>query len=63
MEKQNKSQKYAPQMRYASKTIRRYSFGLNKNTESDMIDHLESIDNTQGYLKALIRKDMQKAWK
>lgn len=63
MEKHNKSQKYAPQMRYASKTIRRYSFGLNRNTEADMIDHMDSIDNTQGYLKSLIRKDMQKAGK
>lgn len=63
MEKQNKSQKYAPQMRYAAKTIRRYSFGLNRHTEADMIDHMESIDNTQGYLKALIRKDMQEAGK
>ena len=33
---------------------------LNKVTDPDMIDHLESLDNVQGYIKRLIREDMNK---
>lgn len=32
---------------------------LNKVTDSDIIDRLESVDNKNGYIKELIRKDLQ----
>ena len=49
---------------YFGKEIKRINtkqikFVLNKNTEPDLIAHLESIDNVQGYIKTLIRKDMR----
>ena len=31
---------------------------LNKNTDSDIIQKLESVPNRQGYVKAIIRKDI-----
>lgn len=33
---------------------------LNKNTDADIIEHLEEAENVQGYIKNLIRKDMDK---
>ena len=45
---------------YASdqKNARRYAIKLSKNTDADIIEHLDSIPNVQGYLKALIRADI-----
>lgn len=51
--------KKAADARYKAANIKQIKFVLNKNTETDLIDHLESIDNVQGYIKALIRADMR----
>jgi len=32
---------------------------LNTETDRDVIDKLDSVDNRQGYIKALIRKDIE----
>lgn len=34
---------------------------FNNNTDIDILDHLKSISNKQGYIKELIRKDIKKA--
>lgn len=52
------NKRQTPQDRYAAKTIRRYVINLNRNTDPDILDHLESLDNVQGYIKALIRADI-----
>ena len=31
---------------------------LNKKTDADILKHLDSLDNKQGYIKKLIRKDI-----
>lgn len=54
------NEKYAPQARYIAKTRIRYVLNLNKNTDSEMLKHLEKIDNVNGYLKELIKMDMEK---
>lgn len=55
------SDKYqTPQERYASKTIRRYALNLNRNTDSDILEYLEKLDNVQGYIKSLIRSDLDR---
>lgn len=51
--------KQTPQDRYAAKAIRRYALNLNRNTDADILEHLEKLDNVQGYIKALIRSDME----
>lgn len=33
---------------------------LNKNTDVDIIEKLQSVDNKQGYIKELIRADIAK---
>lgn len=49
-----------PQDRYEAKTIRRYALKINRNTDADILDHLESMDNVQGYIKELIRDDLRR---
>jgi len=45
--------------RYQDKTTRLMSIRLNLNTDADIIRRLEEVDSKQGYIKELIRKDMQ----
>lgn len=47
-------------MKYQRRTIKRYSLNLNYHTDQDLISHLEGIDNVQGYIKSLIRSDLQR---
>lgn len=43
------------------KNAKFYGLKLSKTTDADIIKHLETIPNIQGYLKNLIREDMKKA--
>ena len=56
----NESTKYAPQMKYDKNNTVQIKMKLNKNTDADIIEHLETVDNRQGYLKELIRNDIKK---
>ena len=51
----------AADARYKAANTKQIKFVLNKNTEPDLIAYLESIENVQGYIKALIRADMSKS--
>lgn len=44
---------------YHKKNIRSFKLNMNHKTESDMIAYLEAMPNIQGYIKELIRKDME----
>lgn len=46
--------------KYDAKATMQIKMKLNKNTDADIIQKLESVDNKQGYIKALIRADMAK---
>ncbi len=46
--------------KYDANNTKRYGFKLNFNTDQDIIDHLDSIQNKQGYIKRLIRRDMER---
>ena len=52
--------KETPQERYAKKYKKRYSLDCFTSTEQDIINKLESVQNRAGYIKALIRQDLQK---
>lgn len=43
-------------IKYQKENVRRISFALNKETDSDIIDLLEQQNNVNGFLKWLIRK-------
>ena len=46
--------------KYDARTAKYISLKLNQNTDRDIIEFLELQENTQGYLKRLIREDMAK---
>lgn len=45
-------------MKYSEKNVKQLKLALNKKTDADIIEHLDSIKNKQGYIKDLIRKDL-----
>lgn len=48
------------QARYDAKSVRRYGLKLNLTTDADIIAKLETVTSIQGYIKELIRKDIEK---
>lgn len=44
---------------YQKKAIKQVKFQLNKNTDPELIKQLESVGNIAGYLKRLIKADME----
>lgn len=45
---------------YQKNNTKKVGLILNKNTDADIIQHLETIDNKAGYIKQLIRDDIAK---
>lgn len=46
--------------RYDEKNTRQIVMKLNLKTDADILEKLDSVKNRQGYIKALIRADMEK---
>ena len=49
----------AASIRYNAKNTTRVAIALNNNKDHDIIEHLEAQPNKQGYIKSLIKKDME----
>jgi len=47
-----------PQQKYDKTHTKGVYLKLNKETDRDIIEHLQKQDNKQGYIKKLIREDM-----
>lgn len=47
-------------MKYDKENTVRVAFAINKNTESDILEWLNKQDNKNGYIKSLIRSDINK---
>lgn len=45
---------------WKAKNTTRVTVRLNNNTDADIIEFLDTLDNKQGYIKELIREDMKK---
>lgn len=45
---------------WQKKNIRRVVIKLNKRTDADIIAKLDSLDNIQGYIKRVIREDLNR---
>ena len=52
------SPKVKASMKYDKANVKQVKLSLNKKTDSDVIAILESKDNVQGYIKELIRTDI-----
>ena len=46
--------------RYKKKVMKQYNLILHTVNDADIIEMLDSQDNKQGYIKALIRADLEK---
>lgn len=46
--------------KYDAKNTRTFTIKLNYNTDADVISYLETVDNVQGLIKALIRRHIVK---
>ncbi len=44
--------------KYKKANIIKVNMSLNRNTDSDILSYIATIENKQGYLKRLIRADM-----
>lgn len=54
----SESQKRAT-LKYDAKSTKQYHLKLNLKTDADVIARLETVESMQGYIKKLIRQDMQ----
>ena len=46
--------------KYDAKNTRQIKMKLNLKTDKDILDKLDQVGNTQGYIKDLIRADIKK---
>ncbi len=46
--------------KYNKKSTVAFTFRLNKNTEADLIEYVESLDNKAGTIKRLLLDEMKK---
>lgn len=59
MDEKQRQQRSKASIKYNAKNVKQFKLNLNLKTDQDIISHLESVDNKQGYVKDLIRKDMK----
>ena len=45
---------------WQKKNLKRFVIKLNKTKDADILEHLDQCGNVQGYVKRLIREDLQK---
>lgn len=57
--KEGKAAKMKYDIEYVKQNVRQYMLKINRLTDPDMVEHLEKQDNKQGYLKSLVRYDME----
>ena len=50
---------YPSMKRYRKKTLVHVGFDLNRNTEPELVEWMQHVDNRAAYFKELIRKDME----
>ena len=46
--------------KYDKENTKQISLRLNKKTDADILEHLETVGSKQGYIKELIRADISK---
>lgn len=47
------------QIKYDKTNTRQITFKFNLKTDADILEKLDSVENRQGYIKELIRNDME----
>ena len=57
-ERKSSAERIAASMRYNEENVVQFKMAFNKKTDADILNHLGKMGNKQGYIKSLIRKDM-----
>ena len=52
--------KKASNAKWDAANTRQIKLKLNRRTDADILSKLDSVENTQGYIKGLIREDIKK---
>ena len=60
MEKKTSDAQIKSVAKYNKACTVQYSFRLNLKTDAELIDHLSTVPNFAGYIKQLIRADIEK---
>lgn len=58
MDDKTKAARVKASVKYNQNNVKQIKLNLNKKTDADIIKQLEGCGNIQGYIKDLIRKDM-----
>lgn len=58
MTDQKKQARVKASMKYNQNNVKQVKFNFNRKTDADIIEHLAQVGNMQGYIKDLIRKDL-----
>ena len=53
-----KKTNYAAQQKYSKTNVKQFTIRFMTSTEHDLIEHLEKQSNKSGYIKNLIKKDI-----
>ncbi len=48
------------QKEYLKRSYKQIKFELNRNTDKDILEFLDTVDNKQGLLKRLLREEMER---
>lgn len=51
---------YPAQKRYNDKALVRVNIAFNRFTEPDLVEKIQSVENRSGYIKRLVREDIQR---
>ena len=60
MDEKERQSRIRASIKYNAKNVKQIKLNLNRKTDADVIEKLEDCGNIQGYIKDLIRKDMDK---
>ena len=60
MDEKLKQQRTKASIKYNKTNVKQIKLNLNIKTDADVIAALDAVENKQGYIKELIRKDLQK---
>lgn len=58
MDEKLKQQRVKASVKYNKTNVKQIKLNLNRKTDADIITALEAAPNVQGYIKELIRKDL-----
>lgn len=56
----DKEKKQAYDQQYEKTNLRQIKLNINRKTEPELLEWIEKQENIQGYIKNLIREDMEK---